>query len=204
MSGTTKYTDLFNDVLPQVPGCSTDLAEYAIKGAVIEFCKDSWVWKHYPDRQTMTSGESEYALEAPAGADVTATISVALDGTPIDPITREAAEADSTLSGYVQDEVDTIVLVPTPDETIVNGLSFVLALQPRRASSAFPSWIDIKYRDALAAGARARLKAMPNKPWSDAKGAEADRKIFDDEKANARALGVSALTRAPTRTTSYH
>jgi hypothetical protein len=88
----TKYTDLFNEVLPELPGVGTALVENAIRNAVIKFCADSWCWKHYPDAQSVVAAQSDYDLEAPVGADVAAVMRFTLDGAPLDPL-----QSDDTL-----------------------------------------------------------------------------------------------------------
>jgi hypothetical protein len=199
----TKYTDLFNEVLPELPGVGTALVENAIRNAVIKFCADSWCWKHYPDAQSVVAAQSDYDLEAPVGADVAAVMRLTLDGAPLDPLQADDT-LDTSACGFAQPEPSIVRLFPAPVENITDGLRFVLAVQPRRASASFPSWIFARYLDALAAGAKSRLLLMPGKPWSNAALGADYRNTFVGEAMNAKAEAVAGLSRAPTRTRSQH
>lgn len=194
---TTRYTDLFNEVLPEMPGCSTALAENAIRNAVIAFCRDSWVWKHNPDKQAIVSGTAEYSLESPAGSDVAEIMLLTQEGVQLQPLSAEKADAGE--AGYVlSEDRTTVTLYPTPAVNVTNGLSFTLAVAPRRASTTFPSWIFSRYLDSLAVGAKARLMRMPAKPWTNMEAGDAYLKEFRAGATAAKAEAVRNLPWAPT------
>ena len=209
-----KFTDLFNDVLPSLPGCGNDLAEYAIKQSIIDACRRSRVWKYWPDPQDVTVGEPEYDVDLPAGTDVAQIMSVRLDGRadPLTPLTVEQLDLTypdwrtetGVIEAYAQIEPTRIRVVKIPDEALPAALAMTLALQPRLASTTFPDWIYTQFGDSLSAGALARLQRVPKKPWSDPTLAERNKRLFDNAVAAATGAAARGLTRAPIRTTSHH
>lgn len=210
---TTKYSDLIDDVLPSLAADPSDpVTEHAIKRAVIEFCAGSWVWHHLPDPIDVEVSESTYDLEMPTGTDISTVMSASLNGVPLDP--KSILWLDSNIPRWKQQvatpkyftQVDTeqIILAPVPEVTSAQGLTMTLALQPSQSSTNFPRWIYSQYSYALADGAMAYLMLMPGKPWTDIKNGADRRSSFDAAIANARASAVTALGRAPQRTTSQH
>lgn len=209
---TVKYTDCFNEVLPELPGVPTALAENAIRNAVIDFCQKSTVWRHWPDPQTVTVGVNTYDLEPPAGADVASIVDLSVDGDPCTPASEDDLKAvdptwrtnTGTVKHYMQQDTTTVVLVKVPDSTYTNGLQMTLALAPRRNSASFPAWIWTKYYEGIAAGTKAKLMRMPKKPWTDKDAADDYQRIFDAAAAGASADAARSLTRAAIRTSSQH
>jgi hypothetical protein len=209
---STKYTDCFNDVLPELPGVPPALAEYAIRNSVIEFCQRSTVWRVAADSQDVEAGNNTYDLEPPVGADVVDIIVLSVNGAPCDPVSEDALKAANptwrtsggTISAFMQQDTTSVVLARVPSETYVNGLEMTLALAPRRNSTSFPAWIWAKYFEGISAGAKAKLMRMPKKPWSDQQTALYYQSIFDAAAAGASADAARSLTRAAIRTTSHH
>jgi hypothetical protein len=208
-----KYTDLLPEVLPHLTSLVSDpLAESAIKNAVIEFCRESWVWRHFADAQDVYAGEASIDFEAPAGAEVVQVLSCNLDGLLLSPSStdslNESMRGWQTVRGvvkfFVQVDMASLLLAPVPDVTLPRGLLMTLALQPRRAAVAFPQWIAAQYMEALASGALYRMMSMPGKPWSDDAGAALHHARFQESIAAARTAGVNGLGRATLRTTPQH
>lgn len=212
MSTTTKYTELFNEVLPELPGVGADLAANAIRNTIIEFCQLSWCWRAFLDPVTVLAKINTYELDAPTGAEIVQALVVKLAGEELTP----AAEDDlaqryprwQTELGapkfYLTDEPGQILLAPVPDSKVQNGLLVTVALQPTRVSTGFPTWIWSRYFDALAAGAKARLMAMPSKPWTSPQLYSLYRANFETGAAAAKMESMKSLSRAVLRTTSYH
>lgn len=209
---TTKYTDLFNEVLPELPGVGTDLAANAIRNTVIEFCQMSWCWRSFMDPAPVLAKINAYELDPPTGADVVQVLVVKVDGKEIDPISEDDLTATcprwqtetGTPKYFLTDDPSQILLAPVPDTKIANGLTITLALQPTRTSTNFPSWIWTRYFDALSAGAKARLMAMPGKPWTSPQLYQLYRAQFETGAAVAKMESMKSLSRAVLRTTSYH
>ncbi len=208
-----KYSDLLDEVLPYLAADpSNPVTENAIKRAVIEFCAGSWIWKYLPDPSSTVAGEAEYDLEPPSGADVTVVMHVALDGIPLshkplDWLDMELPRWRTTTGAakyFSQVTSEQIVLAPTPDTSMTDGLSMTLALQPSQTATSFPAWISNQYFEDLANGAISKLMLMPNKPWTDLPTGADRRNAFQAAIANARASAVRSLARAEIHSKSHH
>lgn len=208
-----KYSDLLTEVLPHLTADPSDpMTEAALKNAVIEFCRGSWVWRHFPDAQDVSAGEAQYQLEPAAGADVAAILSCSYDGVPLTQASTDYLDENcptwqtvaAAVKNFTQIDTDSLYLAPLPACTIVGGLSMVLALQPRRSAISFPKWIASQYMEELASGALWKLMSMPGKPWSDAAGAALHHTRFDDAITAARISAARGLGRGLVRSTSHH
>lgn len=207
------YTELLDEVLPELSADPSDpVTENAIRRAVTEFCADSWIWQYLPDPLDVTANEAAVDLEPPGGADITAVLHVALDGTPLDKRAAHWLDANlprwrtdtATPRHYTQIDTDQIILAPVPASSGSGVLTMTLALQPSHTATGFPRWIFKLHEAALVDGAVSRLMLMADKPWSNAANGADRRARFHDAKANARAAVVMALGGAPLRTTSQH
>ncbi|MBB3010627.1 phage adaptor protein [Cupriavidus alkaliphilus] len=209
---TTKYTDLFNEVLPELPGVGEALATNAIRNAIIEFCQGSWAWRYFMDPLPILAGLSACELDPPPGAEVAQVLVAKVDGVPLTATNEKDLTAAmprwQTETGrpmyFLTDDPAQIILAPVPDTKIMGGLVVTVALQPTRGSTGFPTWIWSRYFDGLAAGAKARLMAMPGKPWTNLQQALLYRAQFQSAMASAKVESQKSLSRGPLRTTSYH
>lgn len=209
---TTKYTELFNEVLPELPGVGEALATNAIRNAIIEFCQGSWCWRYFMDPMPVLARINTYELDPPTGAEVVHALVVKVNGKPLEATNEDDLTAQhprwqtetGTPKYYLTDEPGQIILAPVPDTKIVGGLVVTVALQPTRTSTTFPTWIWSRYFDALAAGAKARLMAMPGKPWTNPQLFQIYRGQFEAGMAGAKFEAMKSLSRGPLRTTSYH
>lgn len=208
----TKYTDVFDEVLPEVPGASPELAVNEIRNAIIEFCQGSWCWRYTMDPAPVLAGLNGYELDPPPGAEVAQALIVSVEGKPLDPkgqgdlvaLCPDWATRRDTPKWYLTDDPAQLTLAPVPDRKIPGGLVVTVALQPTRASTSFPTWIWSRYFRALSAGAKAELMAMPKKPWTSPELYSLYRGRFEAAMASAKVESQQSLSRAPMRTTSYH
>lgn len=210
---TIKYSDLLDEVLPYLAADpSNPVTEHAIKRAVIDFCRASWVWKFLPDPQSVVAGEAFYDLEPDTGTEVVAVMDVTCNGVPLDNKSLDWLNSElpdwrtraATPKYFTQVDTEQIILAALPDANITNGLTMTLALTPAQSATGFPGWIWSRYVEDISAGALSRLMLMPGKPWTDlANGTDRQQK-FQNAIANARASAVRALSRADVRVKSQH
>jgi hypothetical protein len=195
---TTKYDTLLPYVLPEVHGCSDPLAEQAIRDAVIEFCLRARVWVHECDPADIDAGEDAYDIDLPSGAALVQIASVHIGDKPLDPFTGRQPE------GYSQRNDDELVLVPTPDTTLADGLLVELIVKPSRASTGFPGWINERYQEGILSGAKARLMMKQGTAWYNPQQGAAYQFAFDTACTDARGDAAGALVGAPIRTTPHN
>lgn len=210
---TTKYSDLISEVLPLLAADPSDpVTEAAIKRACIEFCNGSWVWQHVPDPLDIEAGVIEYDLDPPTGADISTVVDVTIDGQPGK--LRDIAWINSQLPrwrtepGHVmfatQINTEQLILAPCPAWGVSGGIEMTLALQPALKATGLPRWIATQYLYSLVDGAVGYLMLMPSTDWTDLNMAAIKLKSFQAAISGARADAISALGRAPTRTTPQH
>lgn len=208
-----RYEDLVSEVLPSLSADpSNPVAENAIKRSVIEFCHDSWVWKHMQDPIDLVAGEIEYDLEPVSGADVASVICVEVGGSIIEP--RAVEWVSKTLPGwqrnrgtpkyFTQTDTEKILLVPASSISAPESIVVTIAMQPSARAVSFPDWIASRYMYAIVDGAASKLMLMPDKPWTDINGGADRRRLFESAIANARASAVFSLGSAPLRSKVYH
>jgi hypothetical protein len=208
-----KYLDLLPEVLPHLSGLVSDpLPEAAIKNAVYEFCRDSWIWRHFADVQDVVAGNAFHDFESPAGSEVAQVLACVLDGVPLTPLSTDALNEQlptwqtvpGTVKFFTQQGTASLILAPVPDSNQPHSLLMTLALQPKRAAVAFPQWIAAQYMEALASGALSRLMSTPAKPWTDLAGAAMHQNRFQNALNAAKATGVHGLGRAILRVRTQH
>lgn len=210
---TTKYIDLLTEVLPVLAADPSDpVTEAAIKKAAVEFCNKSWIWLYLPDPLDVQSGVTTYDIEVPLGADVSVVIDAAHDGIPLE--NRSLAWLNKNLPlwrvqpgtprYFTQIDTEQVMLAEAPMSSLTSGLILTLALQPNQRATGLPRWIATQYLYGLVAGALANLMLMPGQAWTDMTLGAAKLTEFNTAISDARNDMVSALGRAPVRSTSQH
>jgi hypothetical protein len=180
----TAWSAWYDDVLPEVPGALQALAEYHIKRAVIEFCTKARCYRK--DAAVDDAGGS--ALRTfptslvPSGTRPVAIMRAKWAGKDLEIVSREVLDEQygsqvwTSLSGLaprflLRDRVSVqgggFSLVPYPTAATTGSLWMTVALRPTEAATTVDDSVYEEFRDSIAAGAKARLMAMPKKPWSD-------------------------------------
>jgi hypothetical protein len=192
-----------------IPGAPQIMAIDAIRSALQEFCRETLVWNYTQDAITAYIGEAEYAYEILEETQVVQPLRGWFNGSPIE--VKTPAELDAIYRGsnwmtatggpryLVALSRDCARLVPIPDEKVVAGLVLQVALEPADDATEVDDVLFTRHREAIAHGAKARLKSMTDKPFFDAKGATFEAGKFADkiatEKINFwRGHGSSNLT----------
>lgn len=185
---TTNYTSWYDQVLVDIPGVLQALALDAIRNAAIEFCEKSLAWTHEHDPVSIAALVNVYDYSKPANAMVVRPLQAWVnEREPI--LFKTPAELSDLLGDWraakgapqfiTQVRPTQFYLVPKPTVSIANGLTLRVALKPSRASTGLETFLFEDYLDAITAGAKARLFAMPKKPWTDAGAASNQRDAFD-------------------------
>ncbi|MEW5709837.1 MAG: hypothetical protein AB1830_13180 [Pseudomonadota bacterium] len=208
---TTLWSAWYDEVLTDVPGCPRKMAEHAIRRAAIAFCERSTCWQQTLDPMDVDAGEAEYAWELPPSTRVVRPEMVWHGGKPLAPKTlaqlAELYQSWTTVRGtplhYVQDNPEILRLVPIPEAALAAGLLARVSLAPAATATGVPSWLFNRHYDAIAHGAKARLFAMKQKPWSEPGLAAYHRALFDQMAGGAQLQAGKGHTRAPQRTKSY-
>jgi hypothetical protein len=156
-----------------------------------------------------------YEISVPTGTAIAKAIEAWLNDSVIDPISPDDLnnEFNETQFGWFGSNWRTDISLPTRwymiDDTTV-GLALApsaqgvfrlnAALKPSRDSTTLPSWIFERYIETIAHGAKARLMAVPKKPYSDKEMATYHFEQFETGIGEARVRAARGNTRAPLRT----
>lgn len=216
---TIQYSDFLPSILVDVPGCPDVAVEREVRNSAIEFCRRSLAWRKQLAPISVVALTNTYALAAPiAGSRVIKVHDVILTSTngdvsnlvsttpqildASDPRWRTVSSNINT-NWFTQDEPDSIILAGMPQ---INGtLTILAAFAPTLVSTGFDGWIGEQYFEAIIHGAKAKLLAVPLKPWSSPVLSMWHVGKFDTAISEARVEAASAYqSDAPIRTMGYY
>lgn len=178
-----KYSDLFVYVLSEVPGCPEFTAERAIRDACIDFCARTDIYRAEPQLLVISSGITEYELDAPTGTEPNHVKAVLRKGKPLTKMTYEDAymlveQSDrSPPQYYAQYDNANLLIGPKPSER--ESLKVLYSLKPTASSTSIPDTIGLEWREALISGALFRLQMMAGQTWINPNAANANSQIFE-------------------------
>lgn len=172
------WSDFYNDVLPEVPGCPTALAEHEIKRACIDFMVRTQIQRktvvNIDHPGTATPLDLTHTDYVAATEQVCEVLAVWVDDKPLD--CKSVAEIQQeypdwmTVQGtpeyYVQ-EGTALWLVPSPAAALTNAIKVRISYAPNNTATSIPDSVFNRYGEEIAIGAKGRLLAKPKKPWTD-------------------------------------
>lgn len=202
----TPWTTFYDHVLPFVPGAGTDLVDFALRGAVTDFCEDSEIDQQDLPAIDLVTTTNTYPLAPPTNQyDVVNIMSIWCNDhwlTPktLDDLVNEhgtywPTDTATTPRHYSQLTQDTFLVYPIPTIAVAGALKIRAALRPDPAASGTTDWLATRYRRDLAAGAIAELMMQPAKPWSNPQGATTYMNRFVGAKSDALADRIRSFTR---------
>lgn len=203
------WHEFYPDVLTSVRGCPQPTVDHHLRRAAIELCTRSRRLKLDMPAFNTVAGTAEYALAPGAGMETVQIIDAAVDGVPIDPVRRAIA---STMTDWSTDQGrpslylmsgndETVRLWKTPDA--VYAVTLTLAIKPDQAAVGIEDWFGDRYNDTIAAGALARLMALPKKVWTNPDLALYHNERFEAGVSRACAEAIKDGTSAPLHTKKY-
>lgn len=164
------WSDFYDLLMPELPGCSLAVADSALHQAAITFCEQSLAWQSAHPDISIISGTAEYSLTPPEGAVVHAISYAALDGEEIEPVgplsipvrdwRRHAGTPRYMLSGPTS-----VTLMP--DSYAGGMLTIIVVLKPSATGMGIDGNLFNENREAIIHGALARLMLSPRKPYTN-------------------------------------
>lgn len=179
LTGATPLTSWYDDVLPDLPGLTPGAAALKfIRDAAIEFCHRSQVLVIDHPLIDVTATVPLYPFAPGADLQVVAPKKVLVNGVGIDPLTDDDLDflyGDQWRNGQLQagdavgyrcPDAASLQLIPVPSATIALGLSMRVSVKPTVNAAAVDARLynETSYRDAIAACAKWKGKAMSKKP----------------------------------------
>lgn len=158
-AASTHVVTLLPRITASLPGCPSPVRLMALRQAARDFCRETEVWREILTT-TSTEDEDEYDLTDLHTWDalIERVRAVRLDSSTVD-------EGDYEVS---EDGVLTFDTAPDADDYAIEADVVFLPLDE---CEDYPTWLIGKWSDAIQTKALMLLKAMPQKPWSDPKGA---------------------------------
>lgn len=205
----TAYTAFLPQVMPYVKDCPQVIVEDAIRNAAIEFCEESYIWKQDLSAISTVSGTNEYTITLPTGTSLVNIDSCWFSNRFLIPKASDelarlfrlsdwrTAEGDPVY--YLRDTPDKIIVVPTPQTASSDAIKIRGVLAPSRTSTTVEDFIYNEYLEVIAAGARARLYAIPGQPFSDMTLAMLNRRDFAAGISKAKIQANKGMNRASMR-----
>jgi hypothetical protein len=198
------WSELYDLVMPDLPGCPFAAVNSALRQSTIVFCEQSLAWKEEHPPVAVLPATAEYAFIPPTGAAVHAVTYAQFNGKEISPHMGEphfATRAWRNQTGtpqYVLGGATSLRLVPEPDTA--GTLTMVVALKPSASAAGIHEVLFNEYREAIVHGALARLMLSPRKPYTNTQLAQYHQQQFAIETAMAGTRAARSYTRAPLRT----
>jgi hypothetical protein len=228
---TTLFSDFLSGILVDVPGCPDIAVEREIRNAAIQLCRRSLCWRQQLDPVAVFANIGAYTLDSPQfEARVIKIYDVVLTTPSVDPLfapdlrqlhpktvqwldaqnpSWRYPQANLTANYqymqpqyYTQDDASQILLAGVP--IMAGSLTILASLVPLMTATGMDSWVAEQHYEAIVHGAKARLMAIPQKPWTDFNAATWHITEFDKAISGASVEAAQGFqSDAPIRTTGY-
>lgn len=169
-------TDFLPHFMVELPGCSVPLAMQTLVRVAHEFCQRTLVWDEVQDPFRLVSGLRDYDLEVPTGAAVAMVREVWMGNRLLRPTTMPALQlvlpawqtATSSAPAFYNLAADRLAIsfFPIPSGAITVPVVMRVAYVPANNATSLPDVLGTQYLDAICAGVKSRLMAMPAMTWS--------------------------------------
>lgn len=202
----TTWASFYDHILPEVNGVTPAQVDFVLRQVCIEFCEQTGIHSVEVDAIDVVADTATYELTSPVDETEPYQIKAAwFDDRPMDVAPLDALASANPYWGsltataavaYFQRQPDEIILYPIPDTAVTDGLRVEVLLRPTADATGLTGWVANRYVRQLAAGAKARLMAMPDRPWTRPDFAAVYQSEFLDAKTRAKIDANRSLTRA--------
>ena len=203
------------DIISDIPEIPAFVAARQYLRACRELCEKARVWRLDGTMTVGAGSELEDLSDSfPDNTELVDVISIKpVDGSsPVLPKTQAwldtnwsdwRAQEALVARYYVLKENNTIQLVPTPAEAVVDAYYFRAAIKPTLSAIEIDDLLVNKYSEVLIHGAKGYLFATPRKPWTDMKLAQYHTAMFIAAIPDARAEATDEFQTGVARKVKY-
>jgi hypothetical protein len=154
-----------------VKGCASPLANQALRDSAIDFFEQSFAWRAWLPEITVVDAQRDYAMVPATGSRVIRLDKATRNGRDFEIDGFNWAESDPSL--YEQESAgvtseDRVNITLLRNCTAGDKIQIKAALAPTRDATGIPDHLAAKYEDAILAGARYRLRMLPDLAFSNA------------------------------------
>lgn len=198
------WSDFYDLLGPDVPGCPFAAQEQALRQGAIAFCEQSLAWKYtHPDIE-ITVATDEYPYVPPTGAVVHTVTYAAFNDSEINVDVDESSmriwdwRNQTGIPEYVLGGPSSLRLVPNPN--VPGTLKLEVILKPSPDAEGIDDTLFNEYREPIVHWALGRLMASPKKPYTDLQLSIYHMQQFFSKTAGAGIRVARNYTRQPLRT----
>lgn len=218
---TTQITSWKNDIYPTIACPEPSLIE-AVRSAVRDFCKETYLWILTLDRISVVANTQDYTLSIPTAWSGSAEIIVVdnvkykQDGqdddqfVTLDPVSENQKNlhdtgnwkerTSATPNGWWADVASKqlhFYYIPTAAST--EGVLVEVVAKPTLSATVLPDFFYNDYRDTITKGALAHLFDQGHAPWYDEKKADKYMARFKIKCSEARWVPISGASKRRAR-----
>ena len=178
------FSDLYDQVLPYLPGAETPLVDAQIRKALREFMRRTTINREIFEWDTAAAQAPTYHL-IPSNGEVSSIIGVWLlendqyRQLPPVPEERRVIRDPGRPEGWYTTALDYLTIHPAPNDVYSLRAEGVVTLL--QTSTHFPDYILRHHAEAICAGVLALMYGMPGKPWTQQQAAAQAGRIFAGE-----------------------
>lgn len=189
------WSEFFDYYLRDLPGLTSFAAANELRKAAQEFCRRSLVWRVTMDTITLTADDIQ-DFDITSTQEVVKIVSAKLNGQKLALITRD----------QIDDEEHGICAISSrqfqlyPDPSAGDELDLKVILMPSNTATGVEDVIYADYAEAIAYGAKYRLRRRRDTPYYDPDEAQADEARFERAVSQAHIDAAKGRSRAPLRT----
>ena len=188
--------DLVSFVRIETPGILDEIVVQAIAAAAGDFCTKTRVWDEILAPFALVDGQNQYPMVAPADSRVLSIGDVWAASRELTPATMgeltlvlpnwQTAQSSQPIYYNAARDWSAITVYPMPQGAQGATLTFRAHYAPKVTATTLPDFLADRFHDALMAGAKHRLMAQVNVPWSNPQMAAYHNGVYDLAVASAR------------------
>lgn len=165
----SSYDDLYDFILPYLPGAEPGIVDHHIRRVLREFFKRTTVWREvFEFNTTAGAPTAAYALQPTTGV-VAAVLDVSANGRHIHPVPEESRDPRATPAvptGWYSLIPQVLVLYPKPNGITPIRVEAAITVAPDGEDRTFPTDVFTEHAEALGFGVVGAMMMMPGKPWT--------------------------------------
>ena len=169
-------TDFLSRLVPYLPGCSDAFASQALVDSAIDFCNNAMVLRERLPASVTSPGVSEYDPTPSTFYRISRITKVWLDDRELTPIVSQVVGVtpqtpQTPQCFFITRDGGDILLNLTPIPDAAYSLQVEAVLRPARGALQLDDGLFDIWMEPVLEGAKARLLATPDQPFSDPKAA---------------------------------
>lgn len=203
-------SDMLSRVTPECPQCPYPQQEQALLDTIRDFCQATRLHTYEAENETVMALVSDYDIELPdTTVEAIAIEYMSLDGTEVK--ARDTAWLDKMIPDWRKRSADdfryftqltkysfTFPCVPITNQT-VGGLYYRVQIKPKQDATSVDGDLADEWIEAFSDGAKAKLLAVPDKPWTQLKRAEHLDHLYRSARGRAKIRASKSRTNATQR-----